>query len=58
VPLIVGIGKAAELARKQLPDYEKKVRPLRDALEEGILGHPRPSDGRGAGGIAVEIRIS
>ncbi len=37
VPLIVGMGKAAELARKHLPDYEKKVPPLRDALEEGIL---------------------
>jgi cysteine desulfurase len=37
VPLIVGMGKAAELARKHLPDYEKKVRPLRDGLEEGIL---------------------
>lgn len=37
VPLIVGLGKAAELARKHLPGYEKKVRPLRDALEEGIL---------------------
>ena len=49
VPLIVGMGKAAELARKQLPGYEKNVRPLRDALERGILesianttlnGHP------------------
>jgi cysteine desulfurase len=37
VPLIVGIGKAAELARKHLPDYDKKVRPLRDELEEGTL---------------------
>ena len=37
VPLIVGIGKAAELARKHLSDYEEKVRPMRDALEEGIL---------------------
>lgn len=37
VPLIVGMGKAAELARKHLPNYEKKIRPLRDALEEGIL---------------------
>jgi cysteine desulfurase len=37
VPLIVGLGKAAELAQKNLPGYEKKVRPLRDALEEGIL---------------------
>jgi cysteine desulfurase len=37
VPLIVGMGKAAQLARKCLPDYERKVRPLRDELEEGIL---------------------
>lgn len=37
VPLIVGIGKAAELARRHVPDYEKKVRPLRDKLEDGIL---------------------
>jgi cysteine desulfurase len=37
VPLIVSIGKAAELARKRLPRYDKKVRPLRDALEDGIL---------------------
>lgn len=37
VPLIIGMGKAAQLARKHLPDYEKKVRPLRDTLEEGIL---------------------
>ena len=31
------MGKAAEWARKRLPAYEKKVRPLRDALEKGIL---------------------
>lgn len=37
VPLIVGMGKAAQLARKHLPDYDKKVRPMRDALEEIIL---------------------
>jgi cysteine desulfurase len=37
VPLIVGMGKAAQLARKHLSDYEKKVRPLRDTLEDGIL---------------------
>jgi cysteine desulfurase len=37
VPLIVGMGKAAELAHKTLPGYDKQVRPLRDALEEGIL---------------------
>ena len=37
VALIVGMGKAAELARKHLTDYDKTVRPLRDALEDGIL---------------------
>ncbi|PYP85881.1 MAG: cysteine desulfurase NifS [Blastocatellia bacterium AA13] len=37
VPLIVGLGKGAELARKHLPDYEKTVRPLRDTFEEDIL---------------------
>ncbi|MDP1991650.1 MAG: cysteine desulfurase NifS [Syntrophales bacterium] len=37
VPLIVSIGKAAELARKHLPRYAKGVRPLREALENGIL---------------------
>lgn len=37
VPLIVGLGKAAELARDMLPEYDQKVRSLRDVLEEGIL---------------------
>lgn len=37
VALIVGMGAAAELAVKTLPGYDEKVRPLRDALEDGIL---------------------
>ncbi|HLE64054.1 MAG TPA: aminotransferase class V-fold PLP-dependent enzyme [Pyrinomonadaceae bacterium] len=37
VPLIVGMGRAAELARRYLPNYEKKVHLLRDKLEEAIL---------------------
>ena len=37
VPLIVAMGKAAEIARKHLPSYDKKVRPLRDTLEDSIL---------------------
>ncbi|MBI3245430.1 MAG: aminotransferase class V-fold PLP-dependent enzyme [Deltaproteobacteria bacterium] len=37
VPLIVGMGKAAQLARKHLFEYEKKVHPLRDKLEDRIL---------------------
>jgi cysteine desulfurase len=37
VALIVGMGKAAEFAEKRLSDYDQKVRPLRDALEDGIL---------------------
>jgi len=38
VPLLVGIGKGADLARKHLAGYDAKVRPLRDELEQGILG--------------------
>jgi cysteine desulfurase len=37
VPLIVGLGTAAELARKSIAKYDSKVHPLRDALEGGIL---------------------
>lgn len=37
VPLIVGVGKAAEFTRGRLSDYVNTVRPLRDVLEEGIL---------------------
>ncbi|MDA1142050.1 MAG: aminotransferase class V-fold PLP-dependent enzyme [Planctomycetota bacterium] len=37
VALIAGMGKAAELAARHLAGYEKKVCPLRDALEKGIL---------------------
>jgi len=39
VALIVGIGAAAELARKALPAYDKRVRPLRDLLENEILNN-------------------
>lgn len=37
VPLIVGMGKAAELASRRLHDFASKVRPLRDQLEKEIL---------------------
>ncbi len=37
VASIVGMGRAAELATKGLSNYEKKVRPLRDALEDALL---------------------
>ncbi len=37
VASIVGLGIAAAIAQKKLPKYESTVRPLRDALEEGIL---------------------
>lgn len=49
VPLIAGLGTAAVLARKKLTTYDRTVRPLRDALETGLLaaipgtvrnGHP------------------
>jgi cysteine desulfurase len=37
VPFIIGMGKAAELALKNLPG-EKEIARLRDKLEKGILG--------------------
>jgi len=37
MPLIVGMGKAAELAAGKLKDEETRVRALRDKLESGIL---------------------
>jgi cysteine desulfurase len=37
VPLIVGLGKAAELASRRLQNFDSKVRPLRDKLEANIL---------------------
>jgi len=49
VPLVAGLGLAADIARKKAPAFDGKVRPLRDALESGILtaipqtelnGHP------------------
>lgn len=49
VALIVGLGKAAELAKEKSTAFARAIRPLRDALETGILsaipnaelnGHP------------------
>ncbi|MBP7736922.1 MAG: cysteine desulfurase NifS [Spirochaetes bacterium] len=37
VPGIIGIGTAADLAMKHLPDYSTKVKALRDRLEKGLL---------------------
>jgi cysteine desulfurase len=49
VPGIIGLGKAAAVARAELSQNEKRIRALRDRLEQGILeripevyvnGHP------------------
>ena len=49
VPLVAGLGMAADIARRKTPAFNGKVGPLRDALEQGILttipqtelnGHP------------------
>lgn len=37
VASIAALGMAADMAKKKLPAYDATVRPLRDALEEGIL---------------------
>jgi cysteine desulfurase len=37
VPGIVGLGKAAELALAEMEDEEKRLRPLRDKIQKGIV---------------------
>lgn len=37
VPSIIGLGIAAGQAMKKLPKYDGIIRPIRDALEQGIL---------------------
>ena len=37
IAFIAGLGKAAELAKTRVLAYDQTVRPLRDALENGIL---------------------
>ncbi len=39
VPLIVGIGKAASIAKNKIGIFEGKIRTLRDALEESIIAN-------------------
>jgi cysteine desulfurase len=50
VPLVVGFGKAAEIAREVMPEESKRLAALRDRLQEQIVskvdeayvnGHPR-----------------
>jgi len=36
---IVGLGTAAAIAKQKLPAYDSTVRPMRDALEHGILSN-------------------
>jgi cysteine desulfurase len=36
---ILGFGKAAELAKKELPEYGRKIAGLRDRLREGLLAN-------------------
>jgi cysteine desulfurase len=44
VPGIIGIGKAAELSMKHLPEYAIRVSALRDRLESGILSKFKNAD--------------
>jgi len=37
VPGIIGLGKASELALAEIEDEEKKLRPLRDKIQKGII---------------------
>jgi cysteine desulfurase len=39
VPYLVGLGHAAELARERLPEYQERVRALRDTFHRLVLEH-------------------
>jgi len=39
VPGIIGLGKACQLAKKYMEEENRRVKNLRDRLEEGILGN-------------------
>jgi cysteine desulfurase len=39
VPYVVGLGRAAELASERLPEYQERIRVLRDALHRLLLEH-------------------
>ena len=53
VPLIVGLGKAAELASQRLQDFDAKVRPLRDSLEASILSKISNTEVNGHTGLRL-----
>ncbi len=62
VPAIVGLGKAIELAVAELPEYQRQMTEMRDALIQGILqripevrlnGHPTQ---RLPGNVNVSVR--
>jgi len=53
VPGIIGMGAAAELAVKHLPDYATRVKALRDKLEKGLLASFRNSSLNGEAGRRV-----
>ena len=36
VPGIVGLGAAADIARREMPDWNRRLLPLRDRLREGL----------------------
>ena len=48
VPGIVGLGKAAEIARKSLADDARRISDLRDRLEQGLLSRAPHSAANGA----------
>lgn len=60
VALVVGLGKAAEEAKRKVSDYDLTLRPLRDALENGLLREVPNAELNGCNGqrIANTTNIS
>jgi len=58
VPSIVGLGKAAELAMRDMEEENKRVRSLRDRLERGLLDNCKGAVVNGKNRLPNTLNIS
>ena len=58
VPAIVGLGRAAELAREEMAEGARRVAALRDQLEERLLALPGAHRNGGAPRVANTCNVS
>jgi cysteine desulfurase len=58
VPYIVGLGVAAELAKKLMPEEHARIRALRDKLEKGLLARCKDTQINGAHRLPNTLNVS